>query len=49
MVFCKHILATLLVLHNTANDSKNQKQPPEVFLGKGTLKICSKLTEEQPC
>ena len=22
---------------------------PEVFLGKGVLKICSKFTEEQPC
>ena len=22
---------------------------PEVFLGKGDLKICSKFTEEQPC
>ena len=26
-----------------------QKQPPEVFLGKGVLKICSKLTREHPC
>ena len=23
--------------------------PPEVFLGKGVLKICSKFTGEQPC
>ena len=22
---------------------------PEVFLGKGILKICNKFTEEQPC
>ena len=22
---------------------------PEVFLGKGVLKICSKFTEEHPC
>ena len=23
--------------------------PPDVFLGKGVLKICSKFTEEHPC
>ena len=34
MVFWKHILATLLVLHNTANDSKNQKQPSRGVLRK---------------
>ena len=26
-----------------------QKQHPDVFLEKGALKICSKLTGEQPC
>ena len=26
-----------------------QNSPPEVLLGKGVLKICSKLTGEHPC
>ena len=26
-----------------------RSSPPEVFLGKGVLKICSKFTEEHPC
>ena len=38
----------------TAKPYKNlrivlQKQPLEVFLGKGVLKICSKFTGEHPC
>ena len=28
---------------------KNRSSPPEVFLGKGVLKICSKFTGEHPC
>ena len=27
----------------------SRSSPPEVFLGKGVLKICSKFTGEQPC
>ena len=27
----------------------NRSNPPEVFLGKGVLKICSKFTGEHPC
>ena len=27
----------------------SQKQPPRGVLGKGVLKICSKLTGEHPC
>ena len=27
----------------------SRSNPPEVFLGKGVLKICSKFTGEQPC
>ena len=26
-----------------------RSSPPEVFLGKGVLKICSKFTGEHPC
>ena len=29
--------------------TKRQKQPPEVFSGKGVLKICSKFTGKYPC
>ena len=29
--------------------SKNRSSHPEVFLGKGVLKICSKFTGENPC
>ena len=28
---------------------KGRSRPPEVFLGKGVLKICSKFTGEHPC
>ena len=28
---------------------KLRSSPPEVFLGKGILKICSKFTTEHPC
>ena len=27
----------------------NRSNPPDVFLGKGVLKICSKFTGEHPC
>ena len=34
----------------TRNLTKNfRSSPPEVFLGKGVLKICSKFTGEHPC
>ena len=36
-----------LVIHSVLS-SKAQKQPPEVFLRKGILKICSKFTGEHP-
>ena len=29
--------------------SKDRSSPPEVFLGKGFLEICSKFTVEHPC
>ena len=29
--------------------TKDRSSPPEVFLGKGVLKICSKFGREQPC
>ena len=31
------------------NFSIHRSSPPEVFLGKGVLKICCKFTGEQPC
>ena len=31
------------------NTNKNRSSHPEVFLGKGVLKICSKFTGEHPC
>ena len=31
------------------NSAKNRSSPPEVFLLKGVLKICSKFTGEHPC
>ena len=40
-------LWVLLVFSNMP--SSLQKQPPEVFLGKGVLKISSKFTGEHPC
>ena len=27
----------------------SRNSPPEVFLGKDVLKVCSKFTREQPC
>ena len=31
------------------NSGSIRSSPPEVFLGKGVPKICSKLTREYPC
>ena len=31
------------------NDDRTRSSHPEVFLGKGVLKICSKFTGEHPC
>ena len=32
-----------------APETKNKSNHPEVFLGKGILKICSKFTGEHTC
>ena len=31
------------------NEDSSRNSPPEVFLGKGVLKICSKFAGEYPC
>ena len=41
----KYIFALLIPQQQPAPRSS----PPEVFLGKGVLKICSKFTGEHPC
>ena len=49
------IRSAAYLTHNTINKNfersalHTQKQHPEVFLGKGVLKICSKFTGEHPC
>ena len=35
--------------YNRCTISNNRSRHPEVFLGKGVLKICSKFTGEHPC
>ena len=40
VLFCDAILVVATIIRSS---------PPEVFLGKGVLKICSKFTGEHPC
>ena len=50
-----HVLPYIFHTGNTvigkalSKKKKIRSSPPEVFLGKGTLKICSKVAGEQPC
>ena len=37
------------IIYDTYEGYKSRSSPPEVFLGKGVLKICSKFTGEHPC
>ena len=47
------VKSTDKVTNNLESDLASIKpfrsSPPEVFLGKGVLKICNKFTEEHPC
>ena len=43
-------LAALMQINGTTFMTvKHSSSRPDVFLGKGVLKICSKFTGEQPC
>ena len=55
LIFCTVRLENFMtscrdkLYHHHASIKINSSSPPEVFLGKGVLKICSKFTGEHPC
>ena len=48
---CSHLERKMVVRHDFYQDyfSRNRSSPPEVFLGKGVLKVCNNFTGEHQC
>ena len=46
----KCTIGAVTLIANFLEDSRTDRSsPPDMFLGKDVLKICSKFTEEYPC
>ena len=51
VLFGKYIVSTqqFLLYYPNLHWPSNRRSNPEVFIGKGVLKLCSKFTREHPC